>query len=291
MQCWSKRVGLALVALAVGFLTGLPAGIAAPNDTKEKKPAPKKKAKKPSKATDLARKLREPVTLEHGLAPKTPLKDALEFLSQHHDITILVDTAAFKEEKSEEWDGVVETAPVQLAKMKDVALGTVLRMVVAQLPPKGTGYLVRNGFIEITTARRAAPACLLRQKVAAAFDGRPLEDALQELSDRSAVSVIVDGRVGHKAKTPVTATFKNDVSVGTAVRLLADMADLKAVRLGEGLYVTTKDNAKVLEAEEEKSNLKKVKPKSKDPVKPKEVKPKPKGKGGVKLPAEKPKQK
>jgi hypothetical protein len=64
--------------------------------------------------------------------------------------------------------------------------------------------------------------------------------------------VIVGVRPGDTAETAVTATFKNDVSLETAVPLLADMANLKAVVMDNALYVTTKANAKMLETEQEK---------------------------------------
>jgi type II secretory pathway component GspD/PulD (secretin) len=100
--------------------------------------------------------------------------------------------------------------------------------------------------------REAAPAALLQQKVTATFDRIPLADALQELAELSGVSVLVDERAAKMAQSPVKATLNNDVSLETAMRLLADMADLKAVRVGGALYVTSKENAKALEAEEKK---------------------------------------
>src|SRR5262249_20641817 len=122
-------------------------------------------------------------------------------------------------------------------------------LLLDQLQVKST-YLVRNGVLEITTGRRAAPEYLLRQKVLATFTRQPLQDALDDLADAAAVSVIVDGRVGDKAQKPVTATWKKDVNVETAVQLLADMVDLKAARVGGNLYVTTPAHARELEAAE-----------------------------------------
>jgi hypothetical protein len=79
--------------------------------------------------------------------------------------------------------------------------------------------------------------------VYAIFEKRPLEDALRELSELTDVSVVLDAsRAKETARLPVTATFKN-VAVDTAVRLLADLAELKMVRVDNVLYVTTAENA------------------------------------------------
>ena len=244
MLRWTKEVGLVFLTLAASSLAGVPAGHSAPRKTPEAKPVRKKLAKKPSKSAELVKKLRQPITLEMGFEPNTPLKDALEFFSGRYDLMIVVDTAAFKAEQID-----VEEAKVILPRLKEVPFTRVLSLLLNQLPVKST-YLVRNGILEITTAGRAAPECLLRQKVIATFDNQPLQDALEVLADAAAVTVIVDARVGDKAQKPVTATFRNDVDIETAVRLLADMVDSKAIRIGGSLYVTTPAHARELEAAE-----------------------------------------
>jgi type II secretory pathway component HofQ len=88
-------------------------------------------------------------------------------------------------------------------------------------------------------------------RVRVEFDGVPLEEAARDLADLTGVSVVIDKRVGRKAQEDVTATL-DDVPVDTAVRLLADMAGLRMVVVDNVLYVTSRDNAKDLEAEQEK---------------------------------------
>ena len=76
--------------------------------------------------------------------------------------------------------------------------------------------------------------------------------SIARLADASGISVVLDARVVEKAgKTPVTATL-NNIPLDTAVRLLADMADLKAVAIDNVLYVTAKANAEALQAEQDK---------------------------------------
>jgi hypothetical protein len=217
----------------------------------------------------LRARLNQPITLENGIDPNTPLKDALDFLGDQAKVQFLIDNKAFEAIGIQK----VEEQPVQLSKMKNVSLARVLRLLLGQI--KGDVYsgawLVRADGIEITTsyhamvevlgadfpslyveppnqANQPVPAALrILEIVQADFERRPLIEALQELAEPAAINVVVDPRVGDKGKTPVTATF-NNVCVDTAVELLADMAELKVVQLDRVFYLTTKENAKAFEA-------------------------------------------
>src|SRR5439155_3331146 len=112
----------------------------------------------------------------------------------------------------------------------------------------GAGYLLRNGSVVITTnsalraltgASKESPLFPLVHLVARR---QPLEDVLEELSESARANVVLDTRASDNAKKPITARLAN-VPLDNAVRLLADMAGLKAVQVGNVLYVTTKENA------------------------------------------------
>jgi hypothetical protein len=206
--------------------------------------APEGTADEESRFAELAGKLAKPVKLEAGFI-NTPLKDALEFLSEQYQLPMLVDTEAFKAEGIQE----VEAAPLRLQKMVGVRLSAVLQLSLAQV---NGAYLVRPDYVEVTTAQRAAaealgtnqpPDRLTVPLVQARFDKRPLQEALRELAASTGGTVILDThRANEKVKVPITATLRN-VPLDTAVRLLADLAGLKLVRLESVLYVTTKENA------------------------------------------------
>jgi hypothetical protein len=234
----SVGVGVVMAATAIGFM-GVLASVQSADQKAEKKPAAR--PKKLSNA-ELVNKLQERITIVRDFDANTPLKDVLEYLADHFYITIVIDSQALEDEAMDE----LETRPVGLRKPSDYRMADALRMVLSQA--RAT-YLIRNGVVEVTSRLAAAPDQLLRQTVLATFDKTPLSKALQELAESSGVSVMVDPRA--QTSTPVTATLKNDVSLETAVCLLADMAGLKAVRVGGALYVTTKENAAALQAEEE----------------------------------------
>jgi hypothetical protein len=204
---------------------------------------------KPTQA--IRTKLAALVTLERGMDAGTPLRDALEFLSDRHDITIIVNTVAFGDQGIEN----VFEHHVQLPRIVGLRFSTILSMLAAQL--KGT-FLVHNDHVELTTfphvqaenwARRPRENGLaLAPMVDVEFDNRPLNDALRELADQSGINVVVDVRARQSAQTAITARLSH-VPVDTAVRVLADMTDLKSLAIDNVIYVTSKPNAKVLEKE------------------------------------------
>jgi hypothetical protein len=73
---------------------------------------------------------------------------------------------------------------------------------------------------------------------------RPLDALLAEIGTPHGINVVVDQRLGEKAKAAVTADFQ--APAGVAVRLLADMADLQVVALEHTMYLTSKENARTL---------------------------------------------
>ncbi len=65
------------------------------------------------------------------------------------------------------------------------------------------------------------------------------------------MNLVIDPRLGDKANKSVTLKL-DDVSVETAVYLLAEVADLATVRLNNVLFVTTPEGAKQLEPHAER---------------------------------------
>jgi hypothetical protein len=96
----------------------------------------------------LRKKLLQSVTIDKDVE-NAPLKDVLDFLSKEYGVQFVVDSKAF------EAIGIakVEEQTVQLVKMKDVRLSTVLRLLLGQL--RGDQYagtfMLRPDFIEVTT--------------------------------------------------------------------------------------------------------------------------------------------
>ena len=96
----------------------------------------------------LEQRLDQRTSLDKGIARKTPLKDALEFLSDRYDITILIDSAAFKQRlKIDD----VDNAPVHLLRCSNVRLGLVLSLLAKQV---NGSCEVKRDYIEITPLQK-----------------------------------------------------------------------------------------------------------------------------------------
>ncbi len=85
-----------------------------------------------------------------------PLKDAISFLIDRYGLPIIIDTEAFRNDVG---TNDVENQTVKLTKVAGVSLGTVLRLLLAQV--QGT-YIIRREFIEVTTGARQAAEKTIR---------------------------------------------------------------------------------------------------------------------------------
>ncbi len=150
--------------------------------------------------------------------------------------------------------------------MRNTSLATVLRKILARVPaPSGAVYILRPDSVEITTTAAlpqelglvisspedspvgvaGPPEIPLVWDV---FEDTPIREALMRVTERTSFNVIVDSSLKDKVKETVTAQF-NNVPVYTAVRLLANMADLSMVKLDNVFYLTTPEKAKRLREE------------------------------------------
>jgi len=114
-----------------------------------------------------------------------------------------------------------------------------LRLIVDQVPTANATYVVRPDLVEIMTNEYSLP---VMQFVEGNFQDVPLEEVLADLSDRTGTTILIDSRVGEKAKSLVSANLRTETNLATAVRLLADMADLKAVIVDRVIYITLRTN-------------------------------------------------
>jgi hypothetical protein len=194
---------------------------------------------------------------------ETPLKEAgpftemlkvSELLNLVHDVmkgmnapvTVIVDDEAYRE-MAPDFD--IFATELRLKQLPaNPTMMHILRQAVKALPVK-SALVIRAGKVEIVPVERTAKEYLLNQTFHAEFTERRLDQALEELSDLTGVSIVLDPRAKQKIQTPVSARFHDDVALQDAVRLLTDMAELKVVYLVTGLYITTPEHAKVLQKE------------------------------------------
>jgi hypothetical protein len=252
-----KRRSLLLSTVCVvSALLGVAVIGDAQNAGKKVPPVGKEAVKRALARQAIVRLLQEPFETQSFNEPQLKIRDFVA-LTNHlinqrfGDLPIFLDYQAFKEMKDELTEDEFYSTEIRIPQeAKRLPLGTILRIAVSRLPPNGGTWIVRNGMIQITTLDKASPVALMRTEFDVVFDQHPLQIALQELSDRTGVDIVLDPRVGSKSETKISATFGNGVPLKTAVSLLADVTGLKMVELPGALYLTTPENAVELRQEQ-----------------------------------------
>jgi type II secretory pathway component GspD/PulD (secretin) len=217
---WKTLFTVAALAVVPGLLR------AAPAETKAK---PETGAEKVRKALDQ--------TMDLDVANQS-LTVAIEQIKDKTKVNVIVDTMTLAN------NGIVPDQAMVTVKKDGAKARSCLSAVLGQYH---LGYAIIGENVIISTEDMALHR-QFRQKVSLDLDKVALETALKDLSKDTAVQILVDKKVTKDAKTEVTLQLE-DVSLDAAVRLLCEQAGVKAVRLGNILYITTPANAKDLRTE------------------------------------------
>lgn len=140
--------------------------------------------------------------------------------------------------------GLDPNMPIVNVAQKDVKVRDGLRAVLA--PYNLRFGLIREGLYISTDD--GVTAKQLRQRVTVDCDGTPFATAAKQLASDTGANVVIDPRLKDKANSGVSLKL-DDVPLETAVRLLAEVADLRAVRMNNVLFVTTPERAEKLRAD------------------------------------------
>lgn len=111
------------------------------------------------------------------------------------------------------------------------------------------GYVVLENSVLITTEDMVVPR-QLSQRTNVSVEKVPVQKAISDLARSYALNLVIDPRVENKE---VTLNLDN-VTLETAMRLLAEVGGLKSVRMDNVLYVTTEAHADKLRKEEPPAN-------------------------------------
>jgi hypothetical protein len=134
--------------------------------------------------------------------------------------------------------GFAPEVAIVSVKLPHVKLRSGLR---AMLTPYHLAYVIEGDTIVVTSAELATHR-QLTQRVSIDLERVPLGAALRQLARDTATNLVLDPRLDKEAETPMTLRL-DDVPLETAVRMLAEVASLKPVRVGNVLFVTTKIRA------------------------------------------------
>lgn len=191
-------------------------------------------------AADKIRKLRE------GLNQKITLdfngqsfEEGLDHLRQKTKLTITTDQMSMQmlgigigiANPNFPGGGGVQT-PVRLK----VDNGPVRVALQKMLSPYGLTYILLNDSVHIISEQSAYQR-QLRQRVSVDVDAKPLAAALKSLADDTGITLLIEPRLAKDAESKVTLNLE-DATLETALRLLTELGGLKAVQVGNVVFVT-----------------------------------------------------
>jgi hypothetical protein len=236
MHLSSVRRSLPVALLAVAGALVSSAALAAPAI-----PAADKKADSPAeKVRKILDQIAETVNIENQA-----LANALNVLHDQTKINFMLDLPTVQQMGIDP-TGMQNPQQVVNVQMENVKWKTVLRSILGQY---NLSYAVIGDTV-VVTSEEAAMLKQMHQRVNVDLDKVPLAPALKQLARETATNLLVDSRVQKEAQNPVTLQL-DDVPLETAVRLMAEMAGLKPVRVGNVLFVTTKATAAEIKADVE----------------------------------------
>ncbi len=218
-HCLATYVISALVVLCTGLL-GTPVATAQTN--------------KPAKASIHDVLAMELETKDYQKA--MVLKDFLNrlhksFAGKGVELPIFVDVEAFKVADESQPNGPYDDEVRLPAAPMRMTTAQALQFVIGQIKSDNGAFFVRNGTIVITTQEDAGLSARLQVPVVARFNKTPFSQVVRQFVDTTGAAIMIDPRLHEKAQAPITAELNGNVSLAAVLPAIADMADLRVVRI------------------------------------------------------------
>jgi hypothetical protein len=96
----------------------------------------------------------------------------------------------------------------------------------------------------------AATARQYLQRVNVAVENVPFKKAVRDLAKKHGINLLIDPKMLKQADAAVSLELDN-TSLETAIRMLAELADLKPARMGNVMFITSDERAKKIREEEQ----------------------------------------
>jgi hypothetical protein len=207
----------------------------------EEEPAPSKKCE--LTAGQIRAALSEKVTLDFESAS---LSEAVAHLRTKTKIPFVLDTPLLNNL------GLIDggnnpqpQGPTFRLKATNMPVRLALRRM---LEPYSLGFAVIGEGVFISAEEQVAFR-QFTQRVSVDAQGVSVSKVLRQLADETGVNVMIDQRVEKQAEREITAQF-DDVPVDSAVRLVSEVASLKAMQVDNVLLITTPEHAEKIRHEE-----------------------------------------
>jgi hypothetical protein len=214
---------------AVALVAAMPLAATAAAPVSAPAPAPANKAEAPMAAARKA--LEEVLDVQYQARG---LQDAITDLKERTKIQIILDNSVYQY-------GLDPTQPTVNVNLKQVKMKEGLKAILA---PFNLKYGLTAEGLYVSTEDGVITR-QLRQRVSLDCDGTQFSAAAKQLAADTGANVVVDPRLGEKANKGVTLKL-DDVPLETAIRLLSEVADLRAIRMSNVLFITSPEKAEKL---------------------------------------------
>jgi hypothetical protein len=171
------------------------------------------------------------------------LTDVLNHFRDKSGVAINIDQVALMQMGTPVPDGNV--GPVTLKATNEKASQALRKLLNSQQ----LCYILFEDSVLVTTEDMAAMR-QMRQRVSVDVEDVPFSKAVRNLAKNHGLNLVIDPKVMKQSEVPVSLQVEN-AGIETAVRLLAELANLKAVRMGNVMFVTTEEKAKKIRDEEQ----------------------------------------
>jgi hypothetical protein len=168
------------------------------------------------------------------------IREAIAHIEDRSKLPIVLDPMALQA------IGLPDGIQVQ-AEVKNLR-GKLRQVLQSFLHNYGLTYVVLEDSLLITTEDGAVTR-QMRQRIPIDIQDVAAGKALRDLARKAGVSLVLDPRVAKTAQQKVTLEL-DDATVETSLRLVAEFVDLKAVRMGNVMFVTDAARAAKIRKEE-----------------------------------------
>ena len=182
------------------------------------------------------------------------LEQWLSAFEEQSGLVSIIDLEAFRSANFNLKMKDLSEQQLTLPRMVNQSTGTLLMTLLDGLrvgeTPMAATYLIRRGTLVIVPKDYLAgdAAGKIQVELDTRGDEMSIVDALEELSQDTGISIIIDPRVLPSSDKKIKMRFRN-VTLINAVRLLANMLDLTVINIGGALYVSNPENCKKMEEE------------------------------------------
>jgi hypothetical protein len=219
--------------------------------TQQPKPAEqeaneRKKIRVPATPASLRRLLDMPIPIPEEFKQQVPLRLVFKYIEDQlgelgQTFPIWIDQNAFKEDAADAGD-LLDTNVTYPPFLRAPKLRTYLEIGLSQMPGQNATYLVRGDYLEVTTNALANPAFRLDTPIAVDFRDEPIGRIIEQLSDMTGVSILLDDRLLDLTKKTTQLRSNGDISLRGALQTLADTYDLRLVVDEHRVFLTSQQH-------------------------------------------------